>query len=604
MSSRGGQPASVPRTSAKVGKPSFKNPVSSHFFPDSTFQDNLVLRREEQNSEIHTPFMNRSEQKVKKKLLEENIRLKHELEDLRSQYEQLIEEGKNECFDERRVNLLKAHILQLERQVVLLTEGLSSQADLLVEFNASLEAFTDKLSSFLSTKESALEVLIPRPEFLQTIEICHTMRQKLHKNQQISDLSKLSLPWTLGGNLITQPITLLDLCNGKIEHLNLRYVSALEGKLSKLQRHLFAMRQTLSLMLAPGQRSSETAHHILPTSVYARLINQAVQCDLSVAECCSDLLSLTLLVPSAPWEILEYSLNQEFTVENVLATLPAFPKGGPQQRAKRAAEALVKAQNYSRQMAMQQIQALQAELNFHRNLYNLQVKYIDALFTGIKQAYHRFQDNVAVVLCSPLQDVLPSYMKLKTEASEAALKEFLTAFRNNAEQIQYAVETLTSKNQQHEGDEALSRFGKEFFLSLEHSLKACGEQRDKAASEMETLQTELDQALETLRNLKGKKGTKSKPSQHFPKHEEGKMEEIKARGLDVLSKNKSEPNSPSSFLLHRQSLLPNLATAEEKEFNSSSSKLTLENFDGIQQKGKLIHRSKSMKNTARPPWQD
>lgn len=77
--------------------------------------------------------------------------------------------------------------------------------------------------------------------------------------------------------------------------------SALEGKLSKLRRHLFAMRQTLSLTLAPGQGSSETAHHILPTAVYARLINQAAQCHRSAAECCSDLLTLTLLVPSAPW---------------------------------------------------------------------------------------------------------------------------------------------------------------------------------------------------------------------------------------------------------------------------------------------------------------
>lgn len=31
------------------------------------------------------------------------------------------------------------------------------------------------------------------------------------------------------------------------------------------------------------------------------------------------------------------------------------------------------------------------------------------------------------------------------------MRQFLTAFRNNAEQIQYAVETLTSKNQQREG---------------------------------------------------------------------------------------------------------------------------------------------------------
>ncbi|XP_054842902.1 uncharacterized protein LOC129334680 isoform X2 [Eublepharis macularius] len=579
----------------KVGRSLSKNPAESHLSQDSACQDNSVFRGDEQNNEVHAPLMSRSEQK---KLLEENIRLKHELEDLRSQYEQLIEEEKNECFNERRVNLLKAQVLQLERQVVLLTEGLSSRATLLLEFSASLEAFTDKLSSFLNIEDSVLEVPIPRPEFLQIIEICHAMRQKLNKNQQTSDLSKLALPWTLGGNLIKQPITLLDLCYGKIENLNLRYVSALEEKLSKLWRHLFAMRQTLSLMLAPGQGSSETAQHILPTAVYARLINQAAQCHQSVAECCSDLLTLTLLVPSAPWEILGYSLNQEFTVENVLATLPAFPKGGPQQRAKRAAEALVKAQNYSRQMAMQQIQALQAELNFHRNLYNLQVKYTDAVFSGIKQAYHRFQDNVTMVLCLPLQDIFPSYTKLKTEASEAALREFLTAFRNNAEQIQYAVETLTAVNQQHEGEEALSRFGKEFFLSLERSLKACGEQRDKAASEVETLQNELDHALETMQNLKEQKGIKSVPSQHFPKHEDGKMEEIKACGLDVLSKKKSEPNSPSN--------LPKLAPAEKNKLNSSSSKLKLENSDGVtvQQKGKHIYRSKSMKTTARPPWQD
>lgn len=52
---------------------------------------------------------------------------------------------------------------------------------------------------------------------------------------------------------------------------------------------------------------------------------------------------------------IECSMSQEFTVENVLAALPAFPKGAPQQRAKRAAEALVKAANYSKLMAMQQV---------------------------------------------------------------------------------------------------------------------------------------------------------------------------------------------------------------------------------------------------------
>ncbi|KAH1169441.1 hypothetical protein KIL84_014031 [Mauremys mutica] len=178
-------------------------------------------------------------------------------------------------------------------------------------------------------------------------------------------------------------------------------------------------------------------------------------------------------------------------------------------------------------MTMQQIHALQAELNFHRSIYNLQVKYTEAVFEGIKQAYHTFQENVVSVLCSPLQDVLSSYINLKAEASEVALRDFLTAFKNNAEQIQNTVDTLTpSKNQHHEGDEALSRFGKEFFLSLEHSLKDCGEQRDKAASEMETLQTELALAFENLQSLrKERKEKKAESIPHFTKSEGGRVQE-------------------------------------------------------------------------------
>ncbi|XP_061479007.1 uncharacterized protein LOC133383046 isoform X11 [Rhineura floridana] len=551
MNSSSERPVPLPRATAKVGKPLPKLPTGNLLSQSSACQDNSLLRGDKQNNELHTPFMNKNDQK---KLQEENIRLKHELEDLRSQYEQLLEEGKNECFDERRISLLKAQVLQLERQVLLLTEGLSSQAALMLELNTSLEALAGKLSSFLSTEGTVYEETIPRSELLQVIEICQAMTLKLQRNQQISDLSKLALPWTLGRNLAIPPITLLDVCYGKIENLNLRYVSALEGKLSKLRRHLLAMRQNLSFVLAPGQMSSEAVQHILPTVVYARLINHATQCHQSVEECCHDLLTLTLLVPSAPW-----------------------------------------------------ILALQAELNFHRNLYNLQVKYTDAVFDGIKQAYHTFQDNVAMVLCSPLQDVFSSYTKLKTEASEPALRDFLTAFRNNAEQIQYAVETLAPPmNQQHEGDEALSRFGKEFFLSLEHSLKVCGEQRDKAASEMETLQTELDQALETLRNLRDQKVKKAGASQHFPRNEKDRREGTEVSGLNVLSKTKSEPGPTSPFPPHRDSLLLTHASVVERESVNQSSKQKMEGSDGVtvQQKGKLLYRSKSMKTTERPPWQN
>lgn len=102
--------------------------------------------------------------------------------------------------------------------------------------------------------------------------------------------------------------------------------SALEGKLSKLWRHLLAMRQNLSFLLAPGQVSSETAHQILPTVVYARLINQVVQCHQAVEECCSDLLTLTLLVPSAPWVSVRCGILKSGTLNTAQNTAEILKK--------------------------------------------------------------------------------------------------------------------------------------------------------------------------------------------------------------------------------------------------------------------------------------
>ncbi|XP_030049276.1 uncharacterized protein LOC115463166 isoform X2 [Microcaecilia unicolor] len=533
----------------------------SKYLSSSSCHNNPLHKGGKLSNELQAHYMNRKStgnDQVLEKLQDENAKLKYELEDLRSQYEQLLEEGKNEYFEEKRVNLLKAQVMQLERQVVLLTEGLSSRASLMLDLENSLKSVSEKFRSLLGLSEHSAEVPITRTDLVQIIETCQALRIRLQRNYQATGLEKIALHWLIPRrNLTKQPVSLIDLCYGKTENLNLHYVAALEEKLSKLFRHLHSMRQTLSFILAPDQRSVEQAHAILPTAVYARLINHVTTCNQSLEECCRDLLTLTLIMPSAPWAKLEHTVSQEFTVENMLATLPAFPKGAPQQRARRAAEAFVKAINYSRLMAMQQVHALQAELNFHRDLYNLQVTYTESLFKGIKQAYHAFQENVGTVLCSPLEDVLSSYTELKTEASEAALRDFLTVFKSNFEQIQDAVETLTpSKNPQHEGDEALSKFGKDFFLSLERSLKECGEQRDKAAGEVETLRTELNQALEDLQDLRKRKERSFMSRRHSTKSERESTEGEAAGALDQnkdISKEKSGSVITSQAVFHQLS---------------------------------------------------
>ncbi|XP_078070889.1 uncharacterized protein LOC144495003 [Mustelus asterias] len=559
------------------------------------------------------------------KLKAENKQLKYELENLRLQYQQLLEERWNGHYDERRVTLLKAQIMQLERQVVLLTEGLSSRAAQMLEIENAFELLNGRFRSLLRFESPTSEVPVSRTELMQLIGTCQALQKRLQKWQTAANVENLSMMWLMSGrNLTNQPVTLLDLCYGRIDNLNLQRVCILESKLCTLYRHLNAIKHTLSLILAPGQESHAQICHVLPGVVYARLLNQATRCNQSLEECCIDLLTLTLIVPSAPWAKLKHPICQEFSVENMLSVLPPFPKGATQRQVKRAVEALVKAANYSRLMAMQQVKAQQVELDFQKSMYSIQVNYTEALFHAIKQAYHAFQENVAKVLCLPLQEVLISYTNLKETTSEAALRDFLTAFKNNAEQMQDAVNSLMPLQNQHSaGDEALSKFGKDFFLSLECCVKDCAKQQDSLTSELETLKEEFSHARETLQNLRKERMGKQTDGGHAsqsaskPDIPDGKIKVDKVSNtpqdeateeLNSLTAEGSTVTTACS-LKHQSGALM-MSNATTKNINT-----TLKSQDDLSKQGssekyvsqrtsKPVQKSKTKVIQQRPPWQD
>ncbi|XP_048451374.1 uncharacterized protein LOC125482847 isoform X1 [Rhincodon typus] len=580
-------------------------------------------KAEEQYSESQTHLQSKKSTMADinlQKLKEENKLLKNELENLRLQYLQLLEEKQNGPYDERRVTLLKAHILQLERQVVLLTEGLSSRAALMMDIENALELLNKRFRSLLMFESPTPEVLISQAELMQLTGMCQTLQKRLQRWQTAANVENLSMMWLMSGrNLINQPVSLLDLCYGKTDNLNLQYVSVLETKLCRLYRHLNAIKHTLNLILVPGQVSHDQVYRILPGVFYARLLNQAVTCNQSLEDCCIDLLTLTLIMPSAPWAKLKHPVCQEFTVENMLSVLPPFLKGPTQRQARKAVEALVKAVNYSRLMVLQQVKAQQAELDFHKSTYDIQMKFMETLLQAIKQAYHAFQDNVAKVLCLPLQEVLMSYTNLQEMTTEAALTDFLTTFKNNAEQMQDAVNDLMPfQNQHSDGDEALSRFGKEFFLSLECCVKDCKEQRDSLASELETLKEEFSHALETLHNLRKENMEKKTDGGHSsqfaskPRKPDGK---VKVDGNASTPQNEAtRPElKTEAFTIATASSLK-LRPGEPRMSNESITTIVESQHDlskqGSSEKcisqgtAKPVQKSKTKMKQQRPPWQD
>ncbi|XP_041041265.1 uncharacterized protein LOC121276786 [Carcharodon carcharias] len=143
------------------------------------------------------------------------------------QYQQLLEERWNGHYDEQRVTLLKAQIMQLERQVVLLTEGLSSRAAQMLEMENVLDLLNERFRSLLRFESPTSEVPVSRAELMQLIGTCQALQKRLQKRQTAANVKNLSMMWLMSGrNLIKQPVTLLDLCYGRMDNLNLQHVDS------------------------------------------------------------------------------------------------------------------------------------------------------------------------------------------------------------------------------------------------------------------------------------------------------------------------------------------------------------------------------------------
>ena len=284
------------------------------------------------------------------RLEEENSRLLQELNDVRSLYKQLTTESTRESFDERRVNLLKSQVIQLERQNSLLIETLNGHSETLLETENALAATIDYCQSVLARKKSISEVRVSCAELDQIVTTLESARKRLcgmaDKTSSLRDYSK-PLMW-YGGFLRScpdQPVTLFDVCQGDIEHINLKHVSRLESKLVNLYKELVLVSNTLQICIQSS--SADEVISVAATAVYSRLTNQVqYSCDL-LEDVCSQLLQLSLLLPAAPLPALNKSPFQPLTVENVMKVFGKSLKSAKICDAKRLIGALIKYVNVS-----------------------------------------------------------------------------------------------------------------------------------------------------------------------------------------------------------------------------------------------------------------
>ncbi|XP_019862728.1 PREDICTED: uncharacterized protein LOC109591439 isoform X1 [Amphimedon queenslandica] len=163
-------------------------------------------------------------------LKKENASLKSELETLKIDYTQLIKEMSVENFSERRANLLKAHILQLERQLLILSDALDGQVQLLSDLQVYGEALEYKIKNKEPIAEDATRL--------------RKLNQRLKKVSCASEDVALPLVYTGG---LSKPLTILDSLSNK-DNISLREISWMESELSKLHNQLRRLHTSLSLL--------------------------------------------------------------------------------------------------------------------------------------------------------------------------------------------------------------------------------------------------------------------------------------------------------------------------------------------------------------------
>lgn len=416
-------------------------------------------------------------------LKKENSELKAELLFIRSLYKQLVEETPLEKFDERRVNLLKSQVIQLERQILLQSSALQARRNIFLEIENKLLNLRESVRGLYPSDSTSNYMAVSR-ECVQNLEYrVEELRIDLYKNKESADYNDLSLPVLYMGDFLKQSkggadqaVTLLDCCSGRVEHLNLKHVSRLESKLCKLYKNMVCLKETLQTQSSSTPVVLTSEHIAQP--IKERLASHVTAVSDMLRDCSGDLLCLSVLYPAAPWPPLKKVICEDLTEENIMSHMPDLSRKKLQE-VRSVVQVLMKSVSYLKYMLSLEIKILKEELSFHQQVYECQNDYVESLLSAVSEAYKVFEANLIETLCKPLEEILSAYRELKDTASEESLKKFLSAFKDNATKLSDSMESLQTHKQEKQGGViALSEFRSHFEDSLQALTRKCVAKRD------------------------------------------------------------------------------------------------------------------------------
>lgn len=428
------------------------------------------------------------------------------------------EDMRNFSFDERRTQVLKARIIQLERQNELLLESISQRAASFEDVDGILTSVANCCRKYIA-KEGCpgREVNMERADLISCVTQLETARKKMYRqDNKMTDVSNLRATLLqdclMSRDNTNAPMTqtnLFDASTGKLEHLNLKFVAKLESQLSSLLRELVQLQQSMNdqrTLTSGGIQKEIISEDFLVMGIKHHRIDQMNKCCRLLQESSENLMDLSMLHPSAPWGLLRRPLFQNgVTVEHVMASFPKAASNNS--KIKATIETLMKAVNHKQWMLQLQIQALKTELKFHRDVYSLQISYTHSLMESLKEGYKKFHCSTAETLFVPLKNILSAFSHLKNKGDEESWTKFLATFKIHSDTLEKAIEWMSEKHL-HTKEVLLDSYLSDFYSALAQLEQTNQNEKSESAqfrSDQLTKQQHLEELVNECLTLKDQK---------------------------------------------------------------------------------------------------
>lgn len=367
-----------------------------------------------------------------------NKSLEDEIQTLRDLFQNLNNERDMENPDQRRSFMLKAQIYQLERQCMLLSQAQSNRAAVLAETENQLLRIISSFQSLVAEKSSGPDVIIKRAHATSYLGNFQKLKNSLYKQSRLESSDSLHIPSLMSGSNCLKssaPINCLDVFKPMPENLNLNYIADLEQELSSLRKQLYSLNQLLqSHHFIVDVEGIDISKHLF--SPWIKQVDMAsTKCASALEHCSDQLLALSLLRPSAPWN--KCKVAEDFgtlKLDKIMKSLPASIQKNVAVR--RVVNDVCQAHNHVTQCQEERIDLLKKQLKYHRAVQNVQSQYLLRFSSDIWKDFLKWKNTVVDGICQPVTGVLQSWQRLKREQCDIHLKQFLSDFKTYESELE------------------------------------------------------------------------------------------------------------------------------------------------------------------------